>query len=224
MQVIRNLARSELGEDAAIYATANTTLIRLPSHAHFVRLDYEEMAEFVATIQPVYSDLAARIGDTVEKASKLLKAEARHESPETADALHLELLQLAAHAQKKILDLDSPAIVTNSVYRDYLDDLIKYSSARQWHETLQHKAAAAQDVVIGLAERVRKEADDRTHRWRHRWGIGIAVAAVIVSVAQLADLKSNYANKIFGGWWTVSSSADNPNSAADRSPPVKTTP
>jgi hypothetical protein len=177
-QPVRNLARSELGEGAQIYTTANTTLIRLPSHAHFIRLDYEEMAEFVATLQPVYSDLTARIGQTVRTALNLLKSD----DPYGADPLHLSLQRLAALAQKTILDIDSPAIVTNSVYRDYLDDLIQNSSARQWRETLLLRTASAHEVVNGLTDRSREAVDDRTQKFQFRAQVGIAIIAIGASI------------------------------------------
>jgi hypothetical protein len=194
-QPVRNLARTELGEGAQIYTTANTTLIRLPSHAHFICLDYEEMAEFVATLQPVYSDLTARIGQTVKTALNLLKSE----DPYGADPLHLSLQRLAALAQKTILDIDSPAIVTNSVYRDYLDDLIRNSSVRQWRETLLLRTASAHEVVNGLAERARETVDDDTAQFQFWVQVGLAVIATGAAILAINQVQE-YLRALWT-WW-----------------------
>jgi hypothetical protein len=226
-QAVPNLARGELGDGAHIYITANTAFIRLPSLAHFVCLDYEEMAEFVATIQPVYSDLTRRIGTTVKEALTLFDGN----SPDSASELYLRLQRLAGLAQKTILDIDSPAIVTNSVYRDYLDDMIANSSARHWRDNLQQRTASVQEVVKGLAEHVRKVADDKTQHSRHVAGVIIAIAAVLISLGQLTDFKIYCREPTTAACWnykdkdsTAAIPRGNPNSGAGQSQPVKTAP
>jgi hypothetical protein len=61
----RNAAGDDLVEDALIYKTYNTTFISLPNCPNFICLDYEEMAEFVSTLDPLYIYWNNEINDSL---------------------------------------------------------------------------------------------------------------------------------------------------------------
>jgi hypothetical protein len=182
---VTNLAQGELGDDAQIYTTANTTLIRLPSHANFVRLDYEEMAEFVATLEPLYSYWNAEISRRMEQVledlgvSKVAKIE--------KDRIGLQ--QVVVSAQKAMLDIESPAIVTNSVYRSYLNAFIRKSTVGALKKNFQDLTSTTQDVVNTVSDYAQKREDKWIQKQRYVWATLLALAAFAVSLGQLTEYK-----------------------------------
>jgi hypothetical protein len=224
-KVIKNLAKSELGDQAQIYTTANTTLIRLPSHAHFVRLDYEEMAEFVATLEPLYNYWNTQISSRMEEVLDDL----RDEKVGKIETSRIGLQHVVVSAQKAMLDIESPGIVTNSVYRSYLDAFIKQSTVGALKKNFQDLTKTTQDVVNTVSDYAEKQEDKWLQRRRYLYGTIVAIVALAVSLGQLTDYKlicvgaergTDKCAFIVGEKPTAA--ADNPSTAQAGTQPAKT--
>ena len=243
-RTVKNLAKTELGDRAEIYTTANTTLVRLPSHAHFVWLDYQDMAEFVSTLEPLYISWNAQVSSKMEEVIDDLEGWDADRSK--IEKSRIELQQVVVSAQKAMLDIESPSIVTNSVYRSYLDAFIKQSTLNTLKKNFHDLTKNTQDVVHTvsniLQEQERKETEQRRYReqkeaehqhqkaerLRYLVTLLLAIMGVIVSLGQLTEYKVHCIENhtpgtcLFHSSKASATTVDSPNSAADQNQPVKT--
>ncbi len=182
---VRNLAQGELGDNAQIYTTANTTLIRLPSHANFVRMDYEEMAEFVASLEPLYVHWNAEISRRMQEVLEDL----RRENLAKIEDSRIALQQVVVSARKAMLDIESPVIVTNSVYRSYLDAFIKQSTVNALQKNFHSLTSTTQAVVDAVSDYAQKRTDKKIQWQRNFVAVAIGAVGVLLAFGQLTDIK-----------------------------------
>ncbi len=249
---IANLAQGELGDKSVIYITANTTLIRLPSHANFVRLDYEQMAEFVATLEPLYADwneqVSGKMGEVIETLDgpsvfgrlgalfhRLLTGDRAGVAalmplrPLTKTGRmgkqQIDLQKSVASAKKAMLAIESPRVVTNEVYRNYLDSFIKASSVGTLKREFQEVNDTAQTVVNTVTDFVRGN-------YQFWVTVLLTIVGILIGLGQLTDVRLICIGRdaaVAGCFYHIgdtskSKTGDNPNNAADRNSPERKAP
>ena len=226
---VGNLARSELGDDAEIYLTANTTLLRLPSHANFVRFDYEDMVEFVATLEPLYTHWNKLIAEKMQRVVKLLDEglpkwtwKNIFVGPREVKELgneKIELQKLIADAKGTMVKIELSRIVTNEIYRRYLNDFLGASSVRSLRQEFDHLVETSQGVVNTVVDYI---TTDQQNRISARLGVaGLIIAAL--GLFQITDIDKI---PIVRGFCLIPAinSVCSSNSAADRTRPAQIAP
>ncbi|MBB3087007.1 hypothetical protein [Geodermatophilus sabuli] len=166
-------------EDLGI-RTSNTTVLYMPNAPSWVHLGYEEMAEFVAALPPLFAGLESRLVDLSERLDK--------EVPDLRQRLHqlpgpdltplyerqFEVHHLEAESERLVALLKSPRLCQSSSHRQFLDAVMDRAVVRGMESDLHRQLAVLShqhdrltrvvDAVV--SSRRREEQHSREERER----------------------------------------------------------
>lgn len=187
--------------------TANTTFIYLPNSPHFLLLEFEEMAEFIATLPPLLTLWRHNLGRHVQTARRCLrKLEEGRKSPsavldtEEIDSERIALREEMATVQSNLALLRSSAICHTAVHRDFLDRLYTMAALERIEQDYDRDCSVADAVFqeIGELDRLVRERHERfvqAEEARERRKIEVILS--LVANASVADV-FNLINSAFG--------------------------
>lgn len=178
---LKNLAGSELGGRSRIFKTANTTFICLPSHANFVYLDYIQMAEFASTLEPLYINWNAQLSRSMETARRSFNDK---DIDKTEEKL-INLQNIIVDIEKQTADIFSQRVVTNSVYRKYLDDFIDASAVTHLDAEFDRLSKLSQEIQKAVTEYNRNRENRLTARYQFFVQGTITIAGVFFAAKQV---------------------------------------
>lgn len=197
-------------EDHLLVRTTDTTVVYLPMTPQWKFNQYEELAEFVASLPSLL--------DAWEKQVRIQAKELKDGLTELSDAsadggerlrkLHLkeaEFLSLGADIRDRLADLHSPRLVENQIVRVFLDRL--WDSARlpeleqgldrqlavvaTLQERLAAKAAGIAEYHREQAEQRQREAEERekqAEEQREKLARRVQVWLTVIAATSLAGL------------------------------------
>ena len=172
--------------DDVVVRTANTTFLMMPGTPNFLVLEYEEMAEFVASLPALVRGWTEDVEDDVRDALDSL----RHVDADDQIVLRKRITT----TMSELAHLHSPQLCKTFVHREMLDRLYRAAGLERLERDLSAQFEAADGLFGLLATR---------HEARVQLVIEVAGAVfAVLSLAGLADL-ANGAFDIGPGWRQV---------------------
>jgi hypothetical protein len=160
-------------EGGRMTASSNTTFISLPDAPNFIYMDYEDLAEFAATMDSVYLrwnrelDLATRANADRLDVFHVDEEGAHDQRIDSLARGMRDIDQSAVDLSRRIADaihdrewLNSAEIVSNAVARRKLDTLVEATIAKRLERDMARKIEAAEKVQAALTNASRS-------RFRH---------------------------------------------------------
>lgn len=188
------LAEPGFAGDVAV-RTSNTTFLLTPGAPDWLALEYEEMAEFVASLPTLLDSWRRTIEVLVAQAADDMRADISDpEALRDVEERQLELRRTITDARMMLANLHSGALCLTSVQRRLLDRIYDAAHLSHVERDLQAQFDVAAEMYAQLAsvrarieEEQRELADQRVQSNRRVFELAIAVLS-ITGIAELAGL------------------------------------
>jgi hypothetical protein len=183
--------------------TANTTFLMMPASPNFLVIEYEEMAEFVASLPALLRGWTEAIEAKVRAAMRALddlRGDELRVRLREVERDQVALRGMITRARSELAHLHSPQLCLTTVHRAMLDRLWDAAGLPQLERDLSAQFEVADGLYAQLAtHRARLDEQHRAEVERREKGVRrfIEVALAILAVASLTGL-AELVNGAFG--------------------------
>jgi hypothetical protein len=146
--------------------------------------DYEEMSEFVAVLEPLYIYWNKEIDQSLDAALASLRQKSLRVSEDNLEKLYQKIVI----AKKATNEIRSSRLVTNSIYRTFLDRLIDASTVRSLEHDFDKLTITAQELQKVITDSGRASANRSAAANQNR----IAVFAALIAIVQIQQSLKEY--------------------------------